>query len=51
VIIQGLRKFPRPPAPGVHSTSHKFWGWLAAISMSMTAITGWIFYYLAFVAS
>ena len=50
VIVQALRKFSRPPSPGAHSRSHKFWGWLAAICMTMTAITGWIFYYLAFVA-
>lgn len=51
VIVQAVRKFSRPPAPGAHSVSHKFWGWLAVISITMTAITGWIFYYLAFVAT
>jgi putative membrane protein len=50
VIIQALRKFPDPPHPGMHSASHKFWGWLAVFEMFGTAITGWIFYYLAFVA-
>jgi putative membrane protein len=51
VIIQALRKFSNPPAPGPHSASHKRWGWLAVGSMVMTALTGWIFYYLAFVAT
>jgi hypothetical protein len=51
VIVQALRKFPKPPQPGMHSSSHKFWGWLASIGMFLTAVTGWIFYYLAFVAS
>ena len=51
VIVQALRKFPRPPQPGQHSAAHKFWGWLAVIEMFMTAVTGWIFYYLAFVAT
>jgi hypothetical protein len=50
VIVQALRKFPRPPLPGTHSASHKFWGWLAVLEMTGTAVTGWIFYYLAFVA-
>lgn len=50
VIVTGLRKFPAPAAPNEHSASHKFWAWPAAIGMFMTAFTGWIFYYLAFVA-
>jgi uncharacterized membrane protein YozB (DUF420 family) len=49
VIVQALRKFPSPPLPGTHSASHKFWGWLAVIEMFFTAVTGWVFYYLAFV--
>lgn len=49
-IIQALRKFPSPPRPNEYSHSHRFWGKLAAIEMVMTAITGWGFYYLAFVA-
>jgi putative membrane protein len=50
VIVQALRKFPNPAAPNAHSRQHTRWGWLAAAGMAMTAITGWIFYYLAFVA-
>lgn len=50
VTVQALRKFPHPPQPGTHSASHKFWGWLAVLEMCGTALTGWIFYYLAFVA-
>ena len=50
VTAQALRKFPRPPLPGTHSASHRFWGWLAVTEMCGTALTGWIFYYLAFVA-
>ncbi len=51
VVVRALRRFPRPPHPAKHSASHKFWARLAAIDMTMTAITGWIFYYLAFVAT
>ena len=49
VVWRGLRHFSQPPAPGVHSRSHRFWGRLAAIDMTLTAVTGWIFYWLAFV--
>jgi putative membrane protein len=51
VIVRALLKFPSPPVPGLHSQSHKFWGWLAALGMTGTTITGWIFYYVAFVAT
>ncbi len=49
VIYEALRKFPRPAAPSAHSHRHKKLGWLAAIGMAMTSVTGWIFYLLAFV--
>jgi putative membrane protein len=51
VVVQALRKFSRPPLPGPHSRGHALTGWIAAIGMFMTAITGWFFYWLAFVAS
>lgn len=51
VIVQALRKFPSPPVPGGHSRAHSKTAWLAAGGMFMTAITGGIFYYLAFVAT
>jgi len=50
VIWMGLSRFPSPPVPGPHSETHRKLGWIAAIGMLMTAITGWIFYYAAFVA-
>lgn len=50
VIVQALRKFASPPVPNAYSATHKFWGRVAAIDMTLTAITGWIFYWLAFVA-
>lgn len=50
VVIQALRRFPSPPAPGAYSLAHRRWGWLAAGFMAMTAATGWVFYWLAFVA-
>jgi uncharacterized membrane protein YozB (DUF420 family) len=50
VVTQALRKFPRPPKPSPHSRSHARIGWLAALGMTLTALTGWVFYWLAFVA-
>jgi len=49
VIIQALRSFSKPPAPGPHSQFHLRWARIAAIVMFITAFTGWTFYYLAFV--
>ncbi|MCE9546482.1 MAG: DUF420 domain-containing protein [Planctomycetia bacterium] len=51
VIVQALRHFPEPPRPSPYSRRHATWGWLAAIWMTGTALTGWVFYYLAFVAT
>lgn len=50
VIARALANFPNPPEPGPHSASHRRFAWLAAIDMACTAVTGWIFYWLAFVA-
>src|SRR5579863_724866 len=38
------------PMSGPHSASHRFWGRLAALDMLCTAVSGWTFYWLAFVA-
>jgi uncharacterized membrane protein YozB (DUF420 family) len=50
VIARALKHFPHPPAPAAHSAWHRRWGKLAAIDMLLTALTGWLFYWLAFVA-
>lgn len=50
VVGGALWRFESPPEPGPHSRRHKLWGWLAAIDLTLTSLTGWIFYYLAFVA-
>jgi hypothetical protein len=49
VIAGALRRFPRPAAPSPYSRHHLFWARLAAFEMLMTALTGWTFYWLAFV--
>ena len=51
VTVRALRNFADPPLPNHHSAWHLRWGKLAAIDMGLTALTGWIFYWLAFVAS
>jgi len=51
VVVQALRKFEQPARPGVHSRWHARYGMLAAIGMVLTGVTGWVFYWLAFVAS
>jgi len=49
VIVNAIRKFPNPPLPGEYSSHHRFWARLAAFEMVMTAVTGWVFYTLAFI--
>ena len=51
VIVAALRRFPKPPAPDVHSRQHIVLARLASVDMVATAVTGWIFYWLAFVAT
>ncbi len=49
--LQGaIRWFPKPPAPNAYSQRHKKVAGLAAIDLFCTAVTGWAFYLLAFVA-
>jgi uncharacterized membrane protein YozB (DUF420 family) len=50
VVARALRRFPHPPEPGDHSREHRRWGWLAVYGLIATAITGYVFYYCAFVA-
>ena len=48
VIVQALRKFPRPTRPSGYSRRHKWWSRLTTVFTIMTALTGWLFYWLAF---
>ena len=50
-IWMACRRFSSPPKPGLHSQLHKRLGWLSTIDVTLTAITGLIFYYVAFVAA
>lgn len=49
-IFFALRKFPQPIGPGAYSRSHKRLARWAAFAMYGTAVTGWVFYWLAFVS-
>ena len=49
VIVRALRNFPSPPLPNEHSSFHLRWGRLAAWDMVLTSVTGWVFYFMAFV--
>ena len=48
VVYRALRNFPSPPVPGSHSHDHRKWGWIAAVLMYLTGITGCGFYWIAF---
>ena len=48
-IALALKKFSNPPTPGPHSRVHKTLGWLSAVDLTLTSVTGLIFYYVAFV--
>jgi putative membrane protein len=50
VVALAMRRFSVPPRPGSHSETHRVLGWLAVGGMTMTAATGWVFYWLAFAA-
>lgn len=49
-ITLALRRFPKPPRPGGHSRLHKTLGWLSTLDITLTSITGLLFYYVAFMA-
>jgi len=51
VVWEALRRFPSPPAPADHSRRHRLMGRLAAADLVLTSVTGWTFYWFAFVAS
>ena len=48
-LVFALKRFENPPSPGSHSRLHKTLGWLSTIDITLTAVTGLVFYYVAFV--
>lgn len=49
-MVHGLRNFGRDPKPGPASKRHRRLGWLTTLALVGTSITGWLFYYFAFIA-
>ena len=50
VVWEALARFPSPPVPGSHGARHKVMARLAASDLQLTAITGSVCYWLAYVA-
>ena len=51
VVWEALTRFPSPPVPGTHGPRHRRLARLAAADLMCTAVTGAVFYWLAFVAT
>jgi len=49
-MVLALRRFSNPPHPDSHSALHKKLGWISAVDITMTAVTGLVFYYVAFIS-
>lgn len=49
-LIDGLRRFDNPPAPNARSAWHRRLGWATVVFTICTSVTGWLFYYMAFMA-
>jgi len=50
VVWEAVTRFPVPPVPGSHGPRHRRMARLAAADLVLTAVTGSVFYWLAFVA-
>jgi len=50
-VVAALRRFGLDPKPNKYSRTHRIVARMTAIDTVMTTLTGWFFYYLAFVAS
>ena len=48
--VHGLRSMPKPAQPGPGSVWHRRLGKATIVATCATASTGWVFFYLAFVA-
>lgn len=47
-ITLALLKFGKDARPGKHSSLHKILGWLSTVDITLTSVTGLLFYYHAF---
>jgi hypothetical protein len=47
-LVLALKRIPSPPAPCAHSGLHKILGWLSAVDITLTSVTGLMVYYYGF---
>lgn len=47
-LAWAIKRIPRPPAPCPHSPIHKLLGWLSAVDITLTSVTGLMVYYYGF---
>jgi putative membrane protein len=47
-VALAWRRFPKPAQPASHSRLHKVLGWLSALDITGTAVTGLLVYYYGF---
>lgn len=47
--ILAVRRFGWNPTPGLHSRVHRVLGWASTVDITLTSVTGLLFYYVAFV--
>lgn len=50
-IVLAMKRFPSPPSPNEHSRLHKRLGWISTVDITLTSVTGLVFYYCAFVVT
>ncbi len=48
-IVLALKRFGSTPQPGPHSRVHSLLGWASTVDITLTSVTGLLFYYMAFV--
>lgn len=50
-ILSALKRFPVPPRPSPYSPKHRSLGKISVVSLAATSVTGWLFYWMAFIAT
>jgi putative membrane protein len=51
VIVTAIKAFTGSGFPVMHVSRHKLVGRSAALGLTMTSLTGWVFFWLAFIAT
>ena len=50
-LALAIKRFGKQPVPGEHSQMHKTLGWISTVDITLTAVTGLLFYYVAFMTN